>query len=156
MICGSGGSQKRRVRSQLDRWEVKSIEQLHTVAARSTFLSQNEQSTQCWGLFWKLWWWRKVHAVVARSTFRSQNVQSTPALKGALLEVAMSKKCTPLWREAHVEVKMYKTHQLRNTFRSCDVETVHAVVARSTFRSQKCKKLTGSEHFWTFRCRFAW
>ena len=22
----------------------------------------------------------------------------------------MSKKCTPLWREAHFEVKMYKTH----------------------------------------------
>ena len=35
------------------------------------------------------------HAVVARSP---------------LLEVEMSKKCTPLWREAHVEVKMYKTH----------------------------------------------
>ena len=28
---------------------------------------------------------------------------------GTLLEVAMSKKCTLLWREAHVEVKMYKT-----------------------------------------------
>ena len=28
---------------------------------------------------------------------------------GPLLEVAMSKKCTPLWREAHFEVKMYKT-----------------------------------------------
>ena len=28
-------------------------------------------------------------------------------------------------------------------------------MARSTFGSQKCKTLTGSEHFWTFRCRFA-
>ena len=27
---------------------------------------------------------------------------------GPLLEVEMSKKCTPLWREAHFEVKMYK------------------------------------------------
>jgi len=35
-------------------------------------------------------------------------------------------------------------------------EKVHAVVARSTFRSQKCKKLRGTGHFWTFRCRFAW
>ena len=48
------------------------------------------------------------------------------------------KKCTPLWREAHLEVKRYKTHQLRTTFGSCDVEKVHAVVARSTFPSQKC------------------
>ena len=28
-------------------------------------------------------------------------------------------------------------------------------MARSTFRSQKCKKLRGTEHF-TFGCRFAW
>ena len=46
------------------------------------------------------------------------------------------KNCTPLWREAHFEVKMYKTHHGRTTFGSCDVEKVHAVVARSTFRSQ--------------------
>ena len=73
---------------------------------------------------------------------------------GPLLEVEMSKKkCIPLWREAHFEVKMYKAHQLQTTFRSCDVEKVHdAVLARSTFRSQKCKKLPGMEHFWTFRC----
>ena len=64
---------------------------------------------------------------------------------GPLLEVAMSKKCTPLWREAHFEVKMCKTHHCRT-----------AVVARNTFPSQKCKKLRGTEHFWTFRCRFAW
>ena len=65
----------------------------------------------------------------------------------------MSKKCTPLWREAHFEVKMHKTHQLRTTFGRCDVEKVHVVVARSTFRSQKCKKLTVSDHFWKLRCR---
>ena len=27
---------------------------------------------------------------------------------GPLLEVEMSKKCTPLWREAHLEVKSVK------------------------------------------------
>ena len=32
------------------------------------------------------------------------------------------KNCTPLWREAHFQVKMYKTPQRRTTFRSCDVE----------------------------------
>ena len=37
---------------------------------------------------------------------------------GTLLEVEMSKKCTPLWREAHFEVKMYKTPQCRTTFGS--------------------------------------
>ena len=48
------------------------------------------------------------------------------------------KNCTPLWREAHFEVKMYKTPQRRTTFGSWDVEKVHAVVARSIFWSQKC------------------
>ena len=65
----------------------------------------------------------------------------------------MSKKCTPLWREAHFEVKMYKTHQVRTTFGSRDVEKVHAVVARSTFRSQNVQNTPGSDHFWKFRCR---
>jgi hypothetical protein len=66
---------------------------------------------------------------------------------GPLLEVEMSKKCTPLWREAHFDVKMHKTHQRRITFRSCDVEKVHAVVARSTFRSQNAQNSSASEHF---------
>ena len=72
---------------------------------------------------------------------------------GPLLEAAMSKKCTPLWREAHFEVKRYKAHQVWNTFGSCDVEKVHAVVARSTFRSQKVQSTTLSDHFWKVRCR---
>ena len=89
-----------------------------------------------------------MHAVVARSTFRSQNVLSV----GPLLEVAMSKKCTPLWREAHSEVKMYKTHQVRTTFGSCDVEKVHAVVARSTFPSENVQNTPWSDHSWKLRC----
>ena len=54
---------------------------------------------------------------------------------GALLQVEMSKKCTPLWREAHVQVKIIKT-EVRSTFGISAVQKVHAVVARSTFRSQ--------------------
>ena len=72
---------------------------------------------------------------------------------GALLEVAMSKKCMPLWREAHFKVKMYKAHQLRTTFGSCDVEKVHAVVARSTLPSQNFQNTPAPDHFWKWRCR---
>ena len=67
----------------------------------------------------------------------------------------MSKKRTPLWREAHFEVKMYKAPHVRATFGGSDVEKVHAVVARSTFRSQNVKNTRGLDHFWRFRCRFA-
>ena len=68
----------------------------------------------------------------------------------------MSKKCTPLWREADFEVKMLKTLGVRTTFGGSDVEKVHAVVARSTFRCQHVKSTGGSDHFWRFRCRFVW
>ena len=78
----------------------------------------------------------KVHAVAARSIFPSQNAQKH-TMFGPLLEVVMSKKCMPLRREAHFQVKMYKTHHVRTTFGSCDVEKV---VARSRFP----------------RCGFAW
>ena len=35
---------------------------------------------------------------------------------GPLLEVEMSKKCTPLWRDANFQVKMYKARHYRTTF----------------------------------------
>ena len=65
----------------------------------------------------------------------------------------MSKKCTPLWREAHFEVKMLKTLGVRTTFGSWDVEKVHAVVARSTFPSQNVQNTPFSDNFWKLRCR---
>ena len=72
---------------------------------------------------------------------------------GALFEVLMSKKCTRLWREAHFEVKMYKTRQQRTVFWSSDVEKLHEPVAKSAFWSQNAKKLRVREHFLKFWCR---
>ena len=94
----------------------------------------------------------KVHAVVARSTFPSQNGQNTRG-SDHFWKLRCRKKCTPLWREAHLEVKMYKTPQPRTTFGSWDVEKVHAVVARSTFPSQNVQNTPMSDHFWKLRCR---
>ena len=71
---------------------------------------------------------------------------------GALLEVAMSKKCTPLWREEQFQAKMYKSHQLQTTFGSCNAEKVHAVVVRSICRSQNAQNTPCSEHIWKLRC----
>ena len=85
----------------------------------------------------------------AKHISKSKGTKHT--MLGPLLEVEMSKKCTPLWREAHFEVKMYKTHELRTTFSTCDVEKVHAIVARSTFRSQNVKNTPAPDHFWNLR-----
>ena len=92
----------------------------------------------------------KLHAVVARIS-KSKCTKHT--MLGPLFEVEMSKKCTPLWREAHFEVKSVKKWRSRTTFGSCDVEKVHAVVARSTFRSQNVQNTPCTDHFWRFRCR---
>ena len=175
------GSLKRRVRRHLGRWGMKSctplwreadfevkryktpqdrttfgswdVEKVHGVVARSTSRSQNVQSTPAPEHFWKLRCWKSARCCGAKHISKSKCTKHTSS--GALLEVEMSKKCTVLWREAHFEVKMYKTHQLRSTFRSWDVEKVHAVVARSTFWSQNVQSTRGSDHFWRFRCRFA-
>ena len=69
------------------------------------------------------------------------------------MEVQMSKKCTLFCREAHFQVKSVKSCWSRTTYGSSDVEKVHAVLARSTFPSQKCEKLVVPDHFWKLRCR---
>ena len=158
------GSLKRRVRSQLARREMKNctplwceahfevkmykthhsrttfgscdVKKVHAVVARSTFWSQNVQNTSASDHFWKLWCRKSARRCGAKHISKSKCTKRLSS--GPLLEVVMSKKCTPLWREAHFQVKMYKTPGVRTTFGGCDVEKVHAGVARSTFPSQKC------------------
>ena len=88
--------------------------------------------------FWKLRYRKSARRCGAKHISKSKCTKHT--MFGPLLEVEMSKKCASLWREAHFEVKMHKTHQVWTTFGSWDVEKVHAVVARSTFPSQECQK----------------
>ena len=112
MICGSGGSTsqvgslKRRVRSHLARWEIKSCSLLWREAhfqvnmlkaahvwtsfgscdvekVRSTFPSQNVQNPPFTDHFWKLRY-RKVPAVVARSTCPSQECKKLTGLDHSL------------------------------------------------------------------------
>ena len=155
MVCGSGGSKSRLAKAVEPCGQMRD-EKLHAVVARSTFPSQNAQNTLQLRSTFRSCDVEKVHALVPRSTFASQNVQNTPASEhlwklrcsksarrcgakhmskskvlktdrfGAFLEVAMLKKCTLLWREAHFEVKMHKAHHGR------------------------------SGHFWTLKRHFVW
>ena len=70
----------------------------------------------------------------------------------ALYEVGMRKNGTPLWREAHVHVKMHKTHQRRTTCASWDRKKWHAILARNKFSSQKIQNTPASEHFMKLGC----
>ena len=111
-------------------------EQLHIFVARSTFRSQNVQSTSASEHFWKLRC-RKVRACCAKHVSKSKctkhiilgplldvemskkcaplcrkHISKSKCTKhfsfGALLEVEMSKKSTRLWCEGHFEVKSVK------------------------------------------------
>ena len=137
-VCGSGGSKIRLAKAAgAEPSGQMRDEKLCAVVARSTFPSQNVQNTRCLEHFWKLRCWKsargcakhickwksykqrhirttfgkwaveKVHSVAARSTFRSQNVENTTC-SDHFWKLKMSKKCTPLWCEAHFEVKMLK------------------------------------------------
>ena len=83
--------------------------------ARSTFRSQNVQSTPAPDHFWKLRCRKSARRCGAKHISKSKCTKHH--MFAPLLEVQISKKCTPLWREAHFQVKMYKTHQVRTTFR---------------------------------------
>ena len=152
MICGSGGSKNRLAKAAgAEPAGQMSDEKLHAVVARSTFWSQNVQNTPAPDHFWKLRCRKSARSCGAKHILKSKCTKHTSS--GPLLAVEMSKKCTPLWREAHFQVKMYKTLHVRATFGSWDVEKVHAVVARSTFWSQNVQNTPAPDHFWQLRCR---
>ena len=154
MICGSGGSKSRLAKAAgAEPAGQMSDEKLHAVVARSTFRSQNVQNTSASDHFWKSRCRKSARCCGTKHISKWKCTKHT--LVGSLLAVEMSKKCTPLWREAHLEVNMLKTLGVRTTFGSSDLEKVHAVVARSTFGSENVQNTPWSDHFWRFRCRFA-
>ena len=115
MICGSGGSKSRLAKAAgAEPAGQMRDEKFHTVVARSTFRSQNVQNTPCSDHFWKLRCRKIARRCGAKHISKSKCAKHT--MVGPLLEVEMSKKCTPLWREAHFEVKMFKKLGVRTTF----------------------------------------
>ena len=136
------------------RWESeRRSEAVRRSERRKTFRSQNAQNTPKSSHFWKCKCRKSAGRCGAKHMSKSERTKHT--IHGTRLEVEMSRKCTLLWGEAHFQVKMLKAPHTRTTTGHSDVEKVHAVVAQSTCRTQKCKELRGSDHFWTFKCRFA-
>ena len=123
MICGSGGSKSRLAKAAgADPAGHRSDEKLHVVVARSTFPSQNVQSTSGSEHFWKLSCRKSARRCGAKHISKSKCTKHLSS--GPLLEVEMLKKCTPLWRED----------------------------ARSTFPSQNVQSTSAPDHFWKLRC----
>ena len=140
MICGSGGSKSRLAKAVgAEPFGQMREEKLHAVVAPSTFRSQNVQSTSASDHFWKLRCRKCAHRCgtkhmskskctkhrktpQCRTTLGSWDVEKVDAAAahtsfGPLLEVDMSKKCTPLWRKANFQV----TPHAWTTFEGSDV-----------------------------------
>ena len=126
------GSLKLRVRRHLGRWEMKSWTPLWREAHLEVKCVKN------WGgsdHFWKLRCRKSARRCGAKHISKSKCTKHTRF--GPLLEVEMSKKCTPLWREADFQVKSLKNWRSRTTFGGSDVEKV----------SKKCTPLWREAHF---------
>ena len=154
MIWGSGGSKSRLAKAAgAEPAGQMRDEKLHAVVARSTFASQNVQNTWVSEHFWKLRCRTSARRCGAKHMCKSKCIKHFSV--GPLLEVAMSKKCTPLWREAHFEVKMYKAH-IVGPLLEVAMSKKCTPLWREAFRSEHVQNTRGSDHFWRFRCRFAW
>ena len=117
MIWGSGGSKSRLAKAAgAEPAGQMRDEKVHAVVARSTFPSQNNKDTRGSDHFWKLSCRKSARRCGAKHISKSKCTKHSSV--EPLLEVAMSKKCTPLWREAHFQVKMLKALGVRTTFGS--------------------------------------
>ena len=133
MICGSGGSKSRLAKAAgAEPSREMRNKQVHTVVARSKFRSKNAQNTSTSEHFWKLRCRQSARRCGAKHISKSKCTKHLSF--GALLEIEMLKKCTPLWRDAHLEVNMLKTPHVRATFGSWDVEKVHPAKSEQSVR----------------------
>ena len=82
-------------------------EKLHAVVARITFASEKAKNTSPSEHYWKLKC-RKSAWNCGEKHISKSKVLKSDGLDGLgpLFEAEMLKKCTPLWREAHFQVKM--------------------------------------------------
>ena len=110
------GSLKRRVRSQLPRWEMKNCTPLWREAHFEVKIVQNTPFSDH---FWKLRRRKSARRCGAKHISKSKCTKHLSV--GPLLDVEMSKKRTKLWCQAHFEVKSAKNWGVRSTFGRSDV-----------------------------------
>ena len=100
LICGSGGSKSRLAKAAgAEPSSQMRDEKLHAVVAQSIFPQTAPGSDH----FWKLRCRKSARCCGAKHISKSKCTEH--ARFGPLLDVEMLQKCTPLWREARLEVK---------------------------------------------------
>ena len=141
MIRVSGQSKSRPVKAAgAEVGAQQRNQKLHGAVAKCTFWSENVQNTSASEHFLKFWCRKIARRCGEKHIWKWKSTNHVSF--GALFQVLMSKNCTPLWREAHFQVKTLKNWRSRSTFWSSDGEKLHAAVARSTFVSHRCRKIS--------------
>ena len=137
-------SLQRRVPSQLEK--------IARFVARSTFPSQKCEKMTSLDHFWKMRCWKKCTPLWREAHFQVKSVKNVTGLYH-FWKMRCWKKFTPLWREAHFQVKSVKAWLVRTIFDRWDAEkSSRHCGAKAHVPSQKCKNVTGSDHFWKMRC----
>ena len=118
--------------------------------ARSTFPSQNVQSTPCSDHFWKLRCGKSARGCGAKHISKSK-CTSTPC-SDHLWKFRCRKSARGCGAK-HISKSKCTKHLSFGPLLEVEMSKKHAVVAQSTFVSKKAKNTSRSEHFWTSRCR---
>ena len=93
----------------------------------------------------------KLHAVVGVKHI-SESKSTKRTILGLLLEVEMSKKCTPLWRKAHFQVKMYKNTPCWDHFsklrcwKNAGIVGLKHIFQVETYKTRKARSTFGCWH----------
>ena len=129
-------------------------EKLHAVVARSTFRSQNVHKTPCSDHFWKLRCRKSARRCGAKHISKSKCTKHT--IVGPLLEVEMPKKCTPLWQK-HISKSKCTKHTIAGPLLEVEMSKKCTPLWREAhFVGQNVQNTPCSDHFWRFKCCFAW
>ena len=119
--------------------------------ARSTFPSQNVQNTPGSDHFWKLRCRKSARRCGAKHILKSKCPKHLSF--GPLLEVEMSKKCTPLWREAHFQVKFVQNTSASDHFWKLRCRKSARRCGAKHISKSKCPKHTRFGPLLKLRCR---
>ena len=137
MICGSGGSKSRLAKAAgAEPAGQMRDEQLHAVVVRSTFPSEKVQNTWVSEHFWKLRCRKSARRCGANHISKWKCTKHT--IVGPVLEVEMSKKCTPA--------------VARSTFRSQNAQNTPLSDHFWKLRCRQSARHCGAQHISKWTC----
>ena len=156
MLCGSGGSKSRLAKAAgaEPNWPDERLKSARRCGSKHISKSTCTKHTQGRTTFGSCDVEKSARRCGAKHISKSKCTKHTRS--GPLLAVEMSKKCTPLWCEAHFEVKMFTKHtQGRDHFWKLRCRKSARHCGAKYMSKSKCDNTApGPDHFWRFSVSF--